>query len=148
MLSAIVTPRYLCLFLLQGFGHVWISMGWLFPGYSDDRAFVKMELHQPVSIPPLQSLKVFFEFFILSAVRVRYTMVASTKQYDWGAFGILCHVIYVEQEEIGHRTEPCGYPRGDFHLHGCLSVYYHTLGSTAEKGPGTSACLWVYSKYV
>ena len=45
---------------------VWVSMDCLLPGYSDDRAFGRMELHQPVSLPPpVQSLKVFLE---LSAV--------------------------------------------------------------------------------
>ena len=35
------------------------------PGYSDDRAFVRMELHQPVSLPPLQNLKVLKLFAVI-----------------------------------------------------------------------------------
>ena len=35
----------------------------LLPGYSDNSKFVRMELHQPVSLSSLQSLKVFLEFF-------------------------------------------------------------------------------------
>ena len=32
-------------------------------GYSDDRAFVRMILHQPVRFLPLQTLKLLLEFF-------------------------------------------------------------------------------------
>ena len=42
---------------------VWVSIDCLIPCYSDDRAFVRMELYQPVSLLPLQSLKVFLAFF-------------------------------------------------------------------------------------
>ena len=52
--------------------------GFLLPGYSDDRAFVRMEFHKPVSLPPFQGLKVFWEFSqSFSEVRVRYMMVSS-----------------------------------------------------------------------
>ena len=40
---------------------IWVFMNCLIPGYSDAREFVRMELHQLVSLPPLQSLKVFLE---------------------------------------------------------------------------------------
>ena len=41
-----------------------VSMNCLCPGYSDDRAYDKIELqHQSVSFPPIKSLKVFLEFF-------------------------------------------------------------------------------------
>ena len=56
-----------------------VSMDCLLPGYSYDRAFVIMVLHQLASLLPLQSLKVFLEFVavILSSVRVRFMMVLS-----------------------------------------------------------------------
>ena len=55
-----------------------VSMDCLLPGYSNDRAFVRMELHQPVSVPSLQSLTVFLEFLqSCSVVRVRYMMMLS-----------------------------------------------------------------------
>ena len=41
------------------------------PGYYDDRAFVRMELYQPVRLPPLQSMKVFLKVVeSFSAVRL------------------------------------------------------------------------------
>ena len=75
---AIVTPRYF----------VFVSSAWIWPW----RVYmylwivfflvilmtehVRMELHQPVSLPPLQSMKVFLQLFLsFSAVKVRYKMV-------------------------------------------------------------------------
>ena len=65
MLSAIVTPRYFVFVSSARIWpcRVWISMDCHLPGYSDDRAFVRMELHLPVCLPPLQSLKVLLKFF-------------------------------------------------------------------------------------
>ena len=64
------------------------------------KAFVRMELHQPVSLPPLLRLKVFLEFFVFifcSDGEVYDGVVC--KQPDCGVFAVLCHVVYVDQEE-------------------------------------------------
>ena len=42
---------------------VWVSMDCFCPGYSNNRTFVRVELHPPVRLPTRLSLKVFFEFF-------------------------------------------------------------------------------------
>ena len=72
----------------------------LFLGYSDDRALVSMALDQPASFPPLQSLKGFFVVFtiIFCSEGEVYDGVVC-KQSHRRVFGVLCHVIYVNQEE-------------------------------------------------
>ena len=70
-----------------------VSMDCLLPGYSVDRPFVRMELHKPVSLSPLQNLKVFLEFFA----------VVFCSEGEIYVFGVLCHVVYVDQE--GNRPQ-------------------------------------------
>ena len=77
-------------------------MDCLLPGYSDDRAFVRMDLHQPYSTPTSPKLDgllgVFF--IVCSEGEVHDGVVCKQSVSDMlGVDCSRCHVVYVDQEE-------------------------------------------------